>query len=332
MRGRLRARAGQLLSFGLGALALVWSADRAATQDAASFPSKPIRVVVGFAAGGGNDIFARLVQNELQKRTGWTVVVENKPGAGGRVAAEYVAREAPDGYTLLVGASGAMAIGPLIYKTEYQTLKSFVPVAMIGDFPLFLTVSADHPAKTVKDFVAWTKQNADKSNYATSSPAFTLPSELFKMKTGANVTAIPYKGSGESVLAVIAGNATMTITDPPPMMPQLSGGKLRALAVLAQERFPDLPDVPTMTEAGIPGVNVSLWSGFFAPTGTPKPIVDKLHKELSTVITQTEVAQKLRGLAVRPSGAGPVEFSKLIAEQQAMWSDVIKAGNLKFGN
>jgi tripartite-type tricarboxylate transporter receptor subunit TctC len=332
MIATMRVRAGQLLSFGLCALTLAFSANEGAAQDTASFPNKPIRMVVGFAAGGGNDIFARLVQNELQKRTGWTVIVENKPGAGGRVAAEFVAREPADGYTLLVGASGAMAIGPLIYKTEYQTLTSFVPITMIGDFPLFLTVSADHPAKTLKEFIAWTKENADKSNYATSSPAFTLPSELFKMKSGASGTAIPYKSSGESILAVIAGNSTMTITDPPPMMPQVTSGKLRALAVLSQERFSDLPEVPTMTEAGIPDVNVSLWSGFFVPTGTPKPVIDKLYKELSAVIKQSDVAPRLRGLAVRPSGAGPAEFSKLIAEQQRMWAGVIKAGNLKFGN
>jgi tripartite-type tricarboxylate transporter receptor subunit TctC len=328
---RMGARWGLRASLGIVALAL--SAGAAAAQDpAASFPNKPIRMVVGFAAGGGNDIFARLIQNELQKRTGWTVVVENKPGAGGRLSAEAVAREPADGYTVLVGASGAMAIGPLIYKTDYQTLKSFTPVTMIGDFPLFLAVAADHPAKSAKDLIAWTKANAGKANYATSSPAFTLPSELFKMKSGANGTAIPYKSSGESILAVIAGNAAMTIVDPPPMVPQVKGGKLKALAVLAKERFPDLPDVPTMAESGFPDVNVSLWSGFFVPAGTPKPIVDKLHKELNAVITQSEVKDKLRGMAVRPTGSGTAEFSKIIADEQKMWADVIKAGNLKFEN
>lgn len=317
----------------LALLALALSTGIASAQDAvASFPNKPIRLVVGFAAGGGNDIFARLIQNELQKRTGWTVVVENKPGAGGRLSAEHVAREPADGYTVLVGASGAMVIGPLIFKTEYDTLKSFTPVTMIGGFPLFLAVAADHPAKSAKDLVAWTKNNAGQANYATSSPAFTLPSELFKMRSGANGTAIPYKSSGESILAVVSGSAAMTIIDPPPMVPQVKGGKVRALAVLAKERFPDLPDVPTMTEAGFPDVNVSLWSGFFVPAATPKPIVDKLHKELSAVITQSEVRDRLRGMAVNPTGAGTAEFSKLIAEEQKMWADVIKSGNLKFGN
>jgi tripartite-type tricarboxylate transporter receptor subunit TctC len=326
-------------ALGVGILALSLSAGAAffaraawAQDPAASFPNKPIRMVVGFAAGGGNDIFARLIQNELSKRTGWTVVVENKAGAGGRLSAEYVAREPADGYTILVGASGAMAIGPLIYKTDYQTLKNFIPVTMIGDFPLFLVVGNDHPAKNAKDLVAWTNANKDKANYATSSPAFTLPSELFKMKSGASGTAIPYKSSGESILSVIAGNAAMTVVDPPPMVPQVQGGKLRALAVLSKDRFPDLPDVPTMAEAGFPEVNVSLWSGFFVPAGTPKAIVDKIHKELSAVITQTEVKDKLRGMAVRPTGTGTDGFTKVIETEQKMWSDVIKAGNLKFEN
>lgn len=304
----------------------------ARAQDAATFPNKPIRMVVGFAAGGGNDIFARLIQNELTKRTGWTVVVENKPGAGARLSAEYVAREPADGYTVLVGASGAMSIGPLIYKTDYETLKSFTPVTMIGGFPLFLAVGMDHPAKTAKELVAWTKANADKANYATSSPAFTLPSELFKMRSGANGTAIPYKSSGESILAVMSGNAAMTVIDPPPMVPQVKGGKVRALAVLAKERSPDLPDVPTMGEAGFPDVNVSLFSGFFVPAGTPKPIVDKLHKELNAVIMNSEVTDKLRAMAVNPNGAGSEEFTRIIADEQKLWREVIAAGKLKFEN
>ncbi len=330
-------------SFGAGLAALAFAAalslqgalvpGAALAQDAAAgFPNKPIRMVVGFAAGGGNDIFARLIQNELVKRTGWTVIIENKPGAGARLSAEYVAREPADGYTILVGASGAMSIGPLIFKTDYETLKSFTPVTMIGGFPLFLAVGADHPAKTAKELVAWTKANADKANYATSSPAFTLPSELFKLRSGANGTAIPYKSSGESILAVMSGNAAMTVIDPPPMVPQVQGGKVRALAVLAKERSPDLPDVPTMAEAGFPDVNVSLSSGFFVPAGTPKPIIDKLHKELHAVITQSDVTGKLRAMAVNPSGAGTEEFTKIIADEQQLWREVIAAGKLKFEN
>jgi tripartite-type tricarboxylate transporter receptor subunit TctC len=315
-----------------GALALVLAPGAALAQGdpAANFPNKPIKVVVGFAAGGGNDIFARVVSQKLQERTGWTVVIENKPGAGGRLSAEYVAREAPDGYTLLVGASGAMAVGPIIFKTNYQTLKSFVPVTMIADFPLYLVVNPEHPAKSVKELVEWTKQNPDKSNYATSSPAFSLPTELIKMKTGMQAVGISYRSSNESVLGVMGSNVTMTVVDPPPTTSQVQAGKLRALAVTATERSPELPNVPTMAEQGVPDVNLGLWSGFFAPAGTPKPIIDKLHKELREVILNTDVKDKLTQMATKPSGMGPEDFAKHIDAEIRMWEGVVKAGNLKF--
>jgi tripartite-type tricarboxylate transporter receptor subunit TctC len=286
---------------------------------------------VGFAAGGGNDIFARLIAAKLQERLGWTVVIENRPGAGGRTAAEFVAREPADGYTVLVGASGAMAIGPIIAKTGYDTLKSFVPVTMIGDFALFLVVNADHPAKTVADLVAWTKANPDKANYASSSPAFTLPIELFKLRTGAQGTSIPFKSSNESVLNVIAGNASMTIVDPPPAMSHVEGGKLRALAVTGSSRSPILPKVPTMAEAGVKGMDVALWSGLFVPAGTPKPVVDRLAREVRDVLLKTDVKDKLTALATTPSGISPEAFARHIEIEMTMWRAVVKEGGLKFG-
>ena len=301
-----------------------------AQGDAANFPNKVIRMIVGFAAGGGNDIFARLIAQKLSERTGWTVIIENKPGAGGRLAADYAAKEAPDGYTVLVGASGAMAIGPIIYKTGYDTLRSFEPVTMIADFPLILVVHPDHPARTVQELVAWTKANPDKANYSTSSPAFTLPTELFKLRTGAKGVGIPYKSSGEMLLGVVSGNAAMAIIDPPPTTVQVQAGKLRALAVTGAMRTRELPDVPTLGEAGVPGVVVGLWSGFFVPTGTPKPIIDKLAGELREVILNTTVRDQLVGMAVNPAGNSPEEFRHLIAEEIKMWQAVVQEGNLKF--
>jgi len=294
------------------------------------YPNKVIRMIVGFAAGGGNDIFARLIAQKLTERTGWTVIIENKPGAGGRLAADYAAKEAPDGHTVLVGASGAMAIGPIIFKTGYDTLKSFEPVTMIADFPLILVVNPDHPAKTVKELVEWTKANPDKANYSTSSPAFTLPTELFKLRTGAKGVGIPYKSSGEMLLGVISGNAAMAIIDPPPTTAQVQAGKLRALAVTGAKRTRELPDVPTLGEAGVAGVVVGLWSGFFVPAGTPKPVIDRLAKELREVILNTPVRDRLMGMAVNPAGNSPDEFRHLIAEEIKMWRTVVEEGNLKF--
>jgi tripartite-type tricarboxylate transporter receptor subunit TctC len=310
--------------------ALAAATPASAQGDAAAYPNRVIRMIVGFAAGGGNDIFARLVATKLAERTGWTVIIENKPGAGGRLAADYAAKEAPDGYTVLVGASGAMAIGPIIYKTGYDTLKSFEPVTMIADFPLILVVHPDHPAKTVKELVEWTKANPDKANYSSSSPAFTLPTELFKLRTGAKGVAIPYKSSGEMLLGVVSGNASMAVIDPPPTTAQVQAGKLRALAVTSAKRTRELPNVPTMAEAGVADVVVGLWSGFFVPTGTPKPIIDKLAKELREVILNTPVRDQLTGMAVNPVGNTPDEFRHLIADEIKLWQAVVKEGNLKF--
>jgi tripartite-type tricarboxylate transporter receptor subunit TctC len=301
-----------------------------AQDSAAGYPNKTIRFVVGFAAGGGNDIFARIIGQKLSERTGQPVVIDNRPGAAGRLSAEYVATQPADGYTILVGASGAMAIGPLIYKTGYQTLKTFIPVTMIADFPLFLVVSPEHPAKTVQQLVDWTKANPGEANYATSSPAFTLPTELFKLRTGAQGVAIPYRSSNESVLSIMQGNAAMTIVDPPPSTQQVQAGKLRALAVTAKSRSRELPDVPTMAEAGVPDVNLGLWSGFFVPAGTPQPIVDKLAKEFREIVLNTEAKDRLVTMATTPSGIGPAEFARHIEDEIKLWDGVIKAGNLKF--
>src|SRR5215468_10511054 len=265
----------------------------AAPAQAQDYPNRVIRIVVGFAAGGGNDIFARLVGAKLSELIGQSVIIENKPGAGARLANEYAANQPADGYTLLVSASGGMSVATAIYpKLGYHPTKSFVPLTMIANFPLILAVSTDHPAKTVPELVAWMKANPDKSNYATSSPAFTIATELFKLKTGAPGVAIPYKSSNESILSVISGQSLLTIADPPPTTPQVKGGQVRALAVLDPKRLDDLPDVPTMTEEGVPDVNVSLWSGLFAPAHTPPEIVKTLESELMKIMQMPDVKKR----------------------------------------
>ncbi len=295
------------------------------------YPTRPIHLIVGFAAGGGNDIFARLVGAKLGDILGQTVVVENKPGAAGRLSAEYVANQAADGYSLLVGASGAMAVGPAIYNDlKYDTNKTFTPIGMIANFPLIMVINADNPSKNLKQFVAWMKAHPDKANYASSSPAFTIATELLKLKTGMPGTMIPYKSSNEMNLSVIQGQTAMTIADGPPTVPQVKAGKERALAVTGKARSPELPDVPTMAEAGYPDVQIQLWSGVFAPAATPKPIVDKLQKAFAETIADPGVAQKLKNLAVDPGGATPDEFRKIVDSDIAKYREVVKAANLKF--
>jgi tripartite-type tricarboxylate transporter receptor subunit TctC len=256
----------------LSLIALLLGTGPTPAQQTASdkYPSKPIHLIVGFAAGGGNDIIARIVGQKLQDSLGQTFIVENRVGAGGRLSAGYVAAQPSDGYTLLVGASGAMAISPAVVSgVPYVTLRDFAPISMIASFPLIMVVNPDHPAKSVKELFAWAKANPDKANYATSSTAFTLATELFKLKSGAPMVPIPYRSGNESVVSVMAGQSTVTIVDPPPTTPQVKAGKLRALAVTAAQRLDDLPDVPTMDEQGYPDVHVQLWSGIFAPAKTP---------------------------------------------------------------
>ena len=295
------------------------------------YPTRPIHLYVGFAAGGGNDIFARIVADKASQILGQTVVVENKPGGGGRLAPEYTLQQPADGYSLVVGPSGAMAIAEAIYPDlKYSPTRDYVPIAMIAHFPLIMVIGADNPSKNLKEFVAWMKQHPDKANYASTSPAFTIPTELLKLKSGMPGTLIPYKSSNEMNLAVIQGQAAMAIADGPPTIPQVKGGKVKAIAVTGKTRSEELPDVPTMAEAGYPDVDVELWSGIFASVKTPPAIVAKLQKAFTEAIADPGVSQKLKALAVDPGGATPDQFSKLLASDVVKFGDVVKAANLKF--
>jgi tripartite-type tricarboxylate transporter receptor subunit TctC len=319
---RLRLLAG----FMLAAVAIAASAARAD-----DYPSRTIRFIVGFAAGGGNDLFARLVVQKFQEQTGWTAIVENKPGAGGRLSSEYVTKQPADGYTVLVGATGQMSIATAVYHNiSYNAVTSFTPLAMIASFPLVLVVPADHPAKNVKELVAWAKAHPDKSNYGTSSPSFTIASELLKLKSGMPAVAIPFKGSGESNACVLSGQCLFTISDGPPAIPLVLAGKTRALAVTGSERLPQLPNVPSMTEAGYPDVNTHLWSGFFVATGTPKPISDKLMAALTKALADAHVQEGLKKMAVNPGGPTGEAFRKYMADDIETIKAVAKAANLKF--
>jgi tripartite-type tricarboxylate transporter receptor subunit TctC len=302
----------------------------AQTDPAASYPSRTVRIVVGFAAGGGNDIIARIVAQKMQEDFGQPVIVENKVGGGGSVAALAVRAAAPDGYTLLVGASGAMSITPAVsVKPPYATLKDFAPISNLASFPLILVVHPSNPAKNVQDLVAFMKANPDRSNYATASIAFTLATELFKLKAGAPATGIPYKSSNESLLSVISRQSVFAIADPPPTTPQVKGGELRALAVTSTRRLDDLPEVPSMVEAGVNGVDVGLWSGVFAPAATPPPIVRKLEAELRKIMQMADVKERFRVMATPTVGSSAQDFARLIDVETKMWAEVGRAANVK---
>ncbi|MDF2114965.1 tripartite tricarboxylate transporter substrate binding protein [Roseiarcaceae bacterium H3SJ34-1] len=310
---------------------LIGASCAAHAQSDANYPNKPIRVIVPFVAGGGNDIFARLVGAKASEILGQQLIIENRPAAGGRVAAEYVVSQPADGYTLYIGASGNMSVAAAVYPDlAYSPLKNFIPLTMIADFPLVLIVPPKSSIKTVPDLVAFAKANPDKSTYGTTSPAFTLTTEILKMKTGMPGVASPLKGSSEMVQCVNQDLCLLAFPDPPPSVSQAQDGMVRAIAVTGDKRSSQLPDVPSMTELGYPEVNTKLWSGVLVAAGTPQPIVDKLVDAFQKAIRDKDVSARLVQLGANPGGNSPEEFRKLIASDIATYSAVVKAANLKF--
>lgn len=296
----------------------------------APYPSRPIQLVVGYAAGGGTDLLARVIATKLGEGLGQPIIIENKVGAQAIIGAQYVAKANPDGYTLLLGPTGPLAMNPAIYsKLPYSPLRDFAPISLIGSFPLVLVVGQSHPAKTVQQLIDYAKAAPDKANYGASAAPFQLAAELFKQKTGTAFQHIAYKGSNESVNATATGEVTMTIADPPPVVGQYKAGRVRVLAVTAPTRHPGWPGVPTMAEAGVPDMEIALWAGFLAPAGTPQPIVRRLQEEIARVMKLPEVRERISALGVDPASSTPEEFSRLIAADMAKWTAVAKAANIK---
>jgi tripartite-type tricarboxylate transporter receptor subunit TctC len=293
-----------------------------------SYPSKPIRLVVGFPPGGGNDIIARLVGAKMQDNWGQPVVIDNKPGANSIIASEFVAKSAPDGYTLLVNATGGMSVNPLLYaKLPYDPLKDFVPISMVGSFPLVLAVNPSLPVQSVTELVAYLKANPGKLNYSAGSTAFQVATEMFKQTTGTDVKHIPYKGSAASITALMAGDVQMTIVDTPPLVPQLKGGRIRALAVTSAKRSAAMPDLPAVAES-VPGYEMVLWIGVFAPAGTPGEITAKLTDEVVRIVKLPDIREKLVGMGVDPLGNSSEETADRIRREIARYGPVVKAAGI----
>lgn len=328
----MKVRVARLMKHALAAMLLVAGGVLPAVAQA-GYPTKPIRMIVGYGAGGGSDILARLVGAKLSEVVGQQVVIENRPGAAGHLAGEYAANQPADGYTLFASPIGPMSVSAAVYDDlKYDPVKSFIPLAMIGEFPLIMAVRSDAPVSTVKDLVAYAKQHPDKANYPSTSPSFTIPMEELKLASGMPGVMIPYKSSAEMTLSVMDRQSMMTIVDPPPAIPQINAGKLKALAVTGNERLPELPNVPSMAEAGYPSVDMRIWVGIFAPAGTPQPVVAKLEKALHDAIHSSSVTARLRSLAINPSNDTPEQFKQLIASDIVKFRQVVKAAHLTFGD
>lgn len=313
------------------AIASLLAASAPAQEDPArSFPNKPIRVIVGFVAGSGTDIIARVVSTKMSEGLGQPVIIENKPGAQSIIAAEFVAKSAADGYTSFMGPVGPISMNPGIYsRLPYNLVRDFVPVSMIGSQPMILVVDPALPIRSVRELVAYAKARPNEVNYGASAAPFQLAAELLNQKTGTKFIGIPYKGSNESVAAVMSGQVTMTLLDAPSAMGPLKGGKIRALAVMSAKRHPAWPDLPTMAESGVPDIEVVLWTGVFLPVATPMPIVRRLQEEIARVVRLPEIRERLGAMAIEASGNTSEEFGRIVASDIAKWTAVAKAANIK---
>ena len=295
---------------------------------ASDYPLRPVTIVVGYSPGGANDVLARIVAEKLSLSLGQPVVVENRPGVASIVGAAFVAKAKPDGYTLLMGASGPIVFNHALYAKLPYASQDFAPISLVGTFPLVLLTQAANPAKSVQELVNFAKQNPEKANYAASSASFQLITELFNGKTGARFAHIPYKGSNDSISAVMAGDVTMSLVDSGPASTALQGGRVKALAVTSAERLKEMPGVPTMTELGV-DIRVAFWSGLLAPAGTPAPVIKRLQEEIARVVELPDVKRRITALSITPATNSPEEFAKLIATEIPLWRQVAQDNNIK---
>jgi tripartite-type tricarboxylate transporter receptor subunit TctC len=304
-----------------------------------TWPTKPVRIVVPFAAGGTTDILARAVAPELSKAFGQQFIVDNRAGAGGNVGAEIVARSQNDGYTLLMGTVGTHGINRALYpKLSFDPIKDFVPVTLVAAVPNVMEMNAEKAKalniRNVQDFIKYAKANPGKLNMASSGngTSIHLAGELFKSMTGTFMAHIPYKGSGPALLDMVAGNADVMFDNLPSSMAQIKGGKLTALAVTSAQRSPALPDVPTVEEAGGPslkGFEASSWFGLLAPAGTSPEIVNRIQQEVAKSLATPAIKEKMLAQGAIPSGNSPADFTKLIASEHVKWAKVVKDSGAK---
>ena len=313
------------------ALGLAFATSIATRASAQSYPDKPIKMIVPFPPGGPIDTMARLTGQSMSASLGQQVIVENRPGAGSTIGFKAAAAADPDGYTLLFGSSGSLGVAPALYPSlDVDPLKHFATVATTSLLPHIMVVGPDVPAKTVAEFVAYAKANPGKLNYGAGlgTPPHLL-STLFKTQAGLDVTYIPYKGSAPSVTDLIGGQTHFTIDGMLILIPQVKAGKLRALAVGRAERWPDLPDVPTLVESGYPDFTIDAWTGVMAPKGTAPQIVAKLNTVINNGLKTDEIKTALTRFHALPKTSSPQEFEAFLKDQLPKWASMVKLAGAK---
>lgn len=321
------ARTGRLLA------AIIACAGCGAVQAAAgeNYPSRPIRMVVPFPAGGATDVLARIVSPKLAARLGQNVIVDNRSGASGNVGSELAARAAPDGYTLIMGNVSSHAINAAVFKLPYDPVKDFAPVTVVAVVTNVLVVHPTFQAKSVKDLIAAARAAPGKIDYASAgngSPAH-LAAELFKLMAKVDLTHVPFNGNAPATTSLLGGQVALMFNAMPAAMPHVRSGKLRALAVTSAARSRAAPELPTIAESGLPGYEVTAWNGVLAPAGTPAAIVERIYRETAAVLRDPEVAERYEQLGAEALGNTPREFATLLARDVRKWGEVARAARLR---
>ena len=299
---------------------------------AQTYPLRPLRMVIGFTASGASDVMARTVAQHLGARLGQSVVVENRPGASGVIAADAVAKAAPDGHTLLFGLPGPMVILPALgMRLPYDPIKDFAPVGLAGNLPLVLVVPSALPARNLAELLALARAQPGRLNYASTGAGSTthLGMELLKHAAGVDIRHVPYKGQAAALPDLLAGEVQMLLAGWSTAMPHVRSGRLRTIAVTGDQRSAIQPDVPTMAELGVAGVDPSLWCGVWAPAGTPEPALARLSEELAAVMQSGAVRERFGELGMEPLASDPVRFARFIGSEQARWQRVVREARLR---
>jgi tripartite-type tricarboxylate transporter receptor subunit TctC len=293
------------------------------------WPSKPLHIIVPYAPGGITDTVTRLSAPKIQEALGQAVVIENKLGNGGALATEYVAKSPPDGYTLLMGSAAPQTLNQYIQKLGYDGLRDFAPVSLINTNPLVLMVNTALPAQNVKELIALAKAQPGKLNFAGAGGLTQFSGEIFKFMAGIDMVYVPYKGGAPATAAAVAGDAQVTFANYSDALPQMKAGRLRALGITSEKRFPQSPEVPTIAEAGIPGYVVDSWNGLFAPAGTPPEIVNRISAAVQQGFRDPALRKRMEDIGATPVGGTPEQFRVLVQSETQKWSNFVKSTGIK---
>lgn len=297
---------------------------------AQAWPARAIRILVGFTPGGGSDVIARLVGVAMGEELKTPVVIENKPGAAGAIAAETVAKSPPDGYTLHMATVGPYTIAPSLRRLPYEPATDLQPVSLLVVYPNLLVANAAVGINTVAELITRARAEPGKFNYASTGSGATphLAFEYLNMKAGIRTTHVPYKGTVPAITDLLAGQVSLMIGDPAPLMPHIQSGRLRVLGVTTRARSPLFPDIPSISESGVPGYDASLWLGFTAPAGVPADVLARLTQAVERVLARKDIQEKIASNGMHAVYGNPAQFARLMADERARWADVIKTNNI----